>query len=698
MRNRRFSPHLVFIPFFAVFLVSPFLIANVNAQEKDLPARYREFLDLTRYIILDEELEVFFKLDSDRDRDAFIVTFWKQRDPTPGTPRNEYQDEHLRRFNHANRILGRGTPRDGWQTDQGRIYIILGPPVSTDRFLGSSDVYPTEVWSYYGDESKGLPAHFSVVFYKRRGAGEFVIYNPAADGPGSLLVRNEGFDPANYEQLYRQIEEVAPTLAPVTLSMIPGEIPFDFHPSLETHEIMTSIFASPSRDVNVSYATHFLDYKGMVSTDYMTNYVGSAAHLAVLPDPALGLDFVHFAIVPERISVDYYDERDEYYCSFKLTVSLRDGDDIILQYSKDLPVYIPPDDLESVLAHGLSIEDSFPAAAGDHRLIVLVQNSVQKEFCLYEGDIRVPEASEEFRLYGPFVGSGFEEYAPDLHLPFKVGTRKLLVDPTQTLSPKDTLCLQAVLQNVTEPLWRGGRLEISIEGLKPQDPSRKSFSRNLRDMPFWKTLVYDTSIPARELSADYYEVRLSVISPEGSTVAQEEANVIVSPQAGLLHPLANAKAFPHANRFLYRYMLGSQYDKLENMELAGTHYEAGFGLWPEYERGIVDFARFCLRVGRFDRGLELIERLRGSEAFRFEYFLVKGLALQGKQEYSRAVESLLQANTVYNADSELLNALGFCYDKIGEPEKALEALRASLRMNPDQEGVKSLIAEIEKKK
>ena len=559
-------------------------------------------------------------------------------------------------------------------------------------------MYPAEVWSYYGDESKGLPAHFAVVFFKKRGAGEFVIYNPAADGPGSLLIRNEGFDPANYEQLYRQIEEVAPTLAPVTLSMIPGEIPFDFHPSLETHEIMTSIFASPSKDVNVSYATHFLDYKGMVSTDYMTNYITSAAHLVVMPDPDLGMDFVHFAIVPERVSVDYYQERDEYYCSFKLTVSLRDGEDIILQYSKDLPVYIPPDDLESVLAHGLSIEDSFPAAAGTHRLIVLVQNSVQKEFCLYEGDIQVPEASDRFRLHGPFVGNGFEKYAPDLHIPFKVGIQKLLVDPAQTLSPKDALCLQAVLQNVTESLWRGGRLEIRIEGLRPSDPSRKSFSRSLRDMPYQRILAFDASIPAGELSADYYTVRLSVISPEGRTVAQEEAHVIVSPQEGLLHPLANAKAFPHANRFLYRYMLGSQYDKLENMTLAQAHYEAGFGLRPEYERGIVDFARFCLKAGRFDRSLELIERLRESATFRFEYFLIEGLAFQGKREYPRAIESLLRGNAVYNADTELLNALGFCYDQIGEPEKALEALRASLRLNPEQEGVRDLIAEIEKKR
>jgi GWxTD domain-containing protein len=686
------------ILFCLCFLTAGIPLRAIQGKERDLPVHYREFLDLTRYIALAEEQKVFLRLDSDRDRDAFIRTFWKQRDPTPGTPHNEYREEHLQRFNHANKFLGRGTPRAGWQTDQGRIYIILGPPVSIDRFLGSSDVYPAEVWSYYGDESKGLPAHFAVVFYKRRGAGEFVIYNPAADGPGSLLIRNEGFDPANYEQLYRQIEEVAPTLAPVVLSMIPGDIPFDFHPSLDSHQIMTSIFASPSRDVNVTYATHFLDYRGMVSTDYMTNYIESTAQLAVFPDPVLGLEFVHFAIVPERVSVDYFEARDQYYCNFKLTVSLRRDDEIILQYSKDLPVYIPPEELEIVLAHGLSIEDSFPVAQGEHRLIVLVQNSVQKEFCLYEQDIQVPAGTDEVRVYGPFVGFGFQDYAPDLHIPFKVGGKKLLLDPRSTFSRQDDFCVRTLLGNVSEALWRTARLEIRISGLRETDPSHKSFSRNLRDMPFGRVLNFESSFPVEELTPDYYTIRVSVIGGDGGEITQQEGRFIVSPEAEIPHPMANAKGFRHSDRFLYAYMLASQYDKLGDPVRAEARFTEGYTMRPEYQRGIVDFARFHLKAGNFEQSLALAERLREAESFRFEYHLIRGLAFQGMQEYDRAVESLLQGNAAYNADTELLNALGSCYDRIGEPQKALEVLRASLRLNPEQQGVRNLIARIEKKK
>jgi len=139
-----------------ILLIVLMLAANDYAltkkiKEKDLPKKYRDFLDLVAYIILPEEKEVFLQLTNDRDRDLFIESFWKQRDPTPGTPQNEFKEEHIRRFNYANKFFSRNSPREGWRTDMGRFYIILGPPTSIERFEGTLGVYPTQVWYYYGD-------------------------------------------------------------------------------------------------------------------------------------------------------------------------------------------------------------------------------------------------------------------------------------------------------------------------------------------------------------------------------------------------------------------------------------------------------------------------------------------------------------------------------------------------------------------
>ncbi|MGZ5556392.1 MAG: GWxTD domain-containing protein, partial [Candidatus Aminicenantales bacterium] len=154
------------------------MAAGPHADVK-LPEVYQRWLeDEVVYIITPQEREVFLKLRSDRERDLFIEAFWKQRDPTPGTPANEFKTEHYRRIAHADRYLGRDAPRPGRRTDRGRIYIILGEPMDTQRYIGKSSVYDTEVWFYQGKVDLGLPAGFNVVFFKEAGHGEFRLYSP----------------------------------------------------------------------------------------------------------------------------------------------------------------------------------------------------------------------------------------------------------------------------------------------------------------------------------------------------------------------------------------------------------------------------------------------------------------------------------------------------------------------------------------
>ncbi len=87
---------------------------------------YRQWLnDEVVHIISPVERDVFLKLQSDRERDLFIEAFWRQRDPTPGTPDNEFKAAHYRRIEYANAKWT--TPeRPGWKTAAGRWYILTG--------------------------------------------------------------------------------------------------------------------------------------------------------------------------------------------------------------------------------------------------------------------------------------------------------------------------------------------------------------------------------------------------------------------------------------------------------------------------------------------------------------------------------------------------------------------------------------------
>ena len=55
---------------------------------------------------------------------------------------------------------------------------------------------------------------------------------------------------------------------------------------------------------------------------------------------------------------------------------------------------------------------------------------------------------------------------------------------------------------------------------------------------------------------------------------------------------------------------------------------------------------------------------------------------------------LARAMQIRPADTTLLNALGESFIKIGDAEKAKEALERSLAMDPDQQVTKDLLASI----
>lgn len=678
-------------------LCTSLLFSAQKIKEKDLSPKYREFLKLTRYIILPQEEEVIMQLTSDRDRDIFIETFWKQRDPTAGTPENEYKEEHIKRFRYANKHFGRGTPREGWMTDRGRIYVILGPPASIENFEVIQGLYPARVWFYYGDRTKGLPAHFGLVFFEKHGAGEFKLYDPVSDGPGSLMVQSRVSAPTQYKELYETLRELAPTLADVSLSMVVGESSVSYQPSPRNAILLADIFDSPKKDINASYATHFLDYKGMVSTEYMTNYIESEAQVELIQDPLMEMNFLHFSMIPLHLTVEYYEPKDQYYCNFELNVSLREEENIIFQYTKNFPMYFDKDRYDFIKQNGVALEDSFPVAEGDFQLTLLLQNSVGKEFSVFEQNVAVPDNGEQPGIAGPFLGYKVENYQSTMHLPFKILDKKLVVDPKNTFSVSDEIILLFNVVNVSDIMWKEGRVEVQVISVSGKETSQKSFSMKLENYPLHKIINMSHSLRAEEFPPDYYEIKLILLNQKNEILDEKKENFIISPVQGISHPVTHAKGFSHMDSYMYYYALATQYEKMGNLDKAEINYAKALSLGPEYTKGLIEYSNFLFKINKFGKILELADHLKGDENLKFDYFLLKGKAHMGLSDYSKAVESLLEANKIYNSHVGLLNSLGYCYYRIGNREEALRSLNSSLRLDPNQKEVKKLIELIEKK-
>jgi GWxTD domain-containing protein len=145
----------------------------------------REF-NLIRYIISKEEQEIFGDLNLDGKR-QFIEDFWKRRDPTPETLINEFRQEHVRRFEEANRLFTQAK-REGWKTDLGRVFIVYGKPDEVERHANQIDLRPYEVWYYFNIEG-GV----QFIFGDLDGFGNYTLIHSTA--------RNEVNDPDYFRWL-----------------------------------------------------------------------------------------------------------------------------------------------------------------------------------------------------------------------------------------------------------------------------------------------------------------------------------------------------------------------------------------------------------------------------------------------------------------------------------------------------------------
>lgn len=662
-----------------------------------LAPQYQEWLRLTTYIIKEKEREVFLKLTNDRDRDIFIQMFWKTRDPTPATPENEFRDEILKRYAEANKRYHFGG-QEGWRTDRGRFYIILGEPASRVQIAGSNDLWPVEIWSWYGDPARNMPTHFSLVFYQRGGVGEFKLYDPVSDGPGKLLIKgSQEYEPSDYESMYDAIRDLQPELAAVCLSIIPGDIPYMYQPSPETAIMMANIVESPKKTVSESYATHFLNYRGYVSTEYLTNYMENSGSVNVVFDPVTSLPFVDFAVVPKNLSLDFYEPKREYSCSFEINVSLRAGEKVVYQYTKEYPLTIPEAELSAAEITGVAIQDGFPAIPGRYKLAVLLQNKTGREFSILERDVEVPASGGSARIVGPVVGHRLAEARADLRQPYQAGNRRIHVDPRNTLGLSDEVAYLFHVLGLTEDLWKTGSVRIVVQGTKPSSPFQKTLAVRLGDQPYRGLLTIGQSIPAADIPPDYYDFVVSLLDGQGKVLSEERSNFVVSPRKTVSHPMTLAKSASQSNRFVFDYMLAAQFDQAGEAEAAEAAYERALAANPAFTGRIPEYCGFLIRKKKFDRALALAERIKDDTRLAYQYRFIRGKALVGLGRYEDAVGDLQEANKIYNSDPALLSALGLAYWKTGRTEDARNALNAALKLNPDQPEVKALLAEIEKR-
>ena len=666
---------------------------------KNLEERYQYWWNMVYHISTKEERDIFLKLTSNKDRDIFIRTFWQQRDPSPGTEENEYKNEIEERFAYVNKYFSRGSSKPGWMTDMGKFHMILGKPTSIERFESKAGMYPAQVWYYHGDSSVGLPALFTITFYKPQNTTEWKFYHPIQDGPASLLIQWAPTDEFNYEKLYDKIKELVPELAMPAITMIPNEIAPGFQPSLRNNLILSNIYEAPTRKINVSYATHFLNYKGYVDVEASVNYVENTYLVSVTRYQPFGLNFVNISLNPKKISLGYSEESEKYFFNFDVSVSLRKGDNYIYEYTKKFDFYIEPERVDVLKANGIVIHDSFPVIPGEYMVMVYAMNSVGKEFTYFEKKIDVPPLGETPILITPVIGYKSELQSDNFFFPYRFDDKKLFIETGNNFKLKEKPLVLIGAYNLDRQTWEKGKLELELKGLNERKPFKKTYSFPLNQYEYQRDLNILQRIgeDVGGLNPDYYELLVKLVDGTGKIWDTKEARFGISPISAVAYPMETFKKARADNPYLFYYTLAQQYEKIGNSQEAGKYYARAVENNPEFLEGTIAHLNILNKEKKYTEVLVKVEKLKGEEKFSLEYHLVKAEALFGMKDYKEALNNLLKANTIYDSDIRVLNLLGFTLLNLNEYEEALKAFNASLSLNDKQTFIQDTVKKVKEK-
>ncbi len=666
--------------------------AVADERLERLPPEYRKWLEEeVVYIISDSEKDVFLSLGTQEERERFVEAFWRARDPDPATKDNEFLTEHYRRLQHASTKLSRETARPGWKTDRGRMYIILGEPQTITRFEAQNEVVQCELWVYPAQPEKGLPSSFNLLFFRRRGLGEYELYDPVLHGPNSLMTGYQYTPSSDNSEALEVLQRISPDLARAALTLDLGE-PVDFvsrRPAFGTNILMARIETSAKRTARADYADAYLRFGNRVSSDYSFRYVPSESGFVVLYGPD-STPFVHFTVElsPENFALQVSEDGSKFYTTLDVTREVRTRNGVLVELEEqEAYLELPPNEFERGARLPFAFQDAFPLVPGDYRVSVVLRNRAVHQFTVAERSLEVAL----LRVGQPGLGGLAVGY---LH-------ERPLSEAMPGYLPAFQVGYDRIYPAVSSLFPAGAELVALAQAHGARAGSHLRFSLLAGDVVLdeHETRVDEgpnsavvQKFPLRQVAGGNYVLRVQLSDPDGAILDERRTEVVVSPRSAVDRPgFIYRRGFPQSPGSL-ALARGEQLWSLQRheeaiAELRQAVAEGG----PRLPEASWKLAGALLATKRAEEALDLLLPLE--ERFRERYEVIAGLgyAYYFRQDYARAREFLERAAGLRPPDSALLNALGDSFGKLGERQKALGAYRRSLELDPTQEEVQKLL-------
>jgi GWxTD domain-containing protein len=485
-----------------------------------LEPRHHEWLDEVDYIITKQELDAFLALDNVQARDQFIEIFWKVRDPTPGSAQNEYRDEHRRRFEHANRIYGRGTARPGWKTDRGRMYIVLGKPQSISRYTSSLTTVESETWFYSGLTLPGVPPFLRLLFYRPDNIGEHRLFVPGQDRPVDLMLANQKTEQP--ENILDTLHYVDPELAAAAVSIRPGDSGSILLSAGDAPMVLNRVARAPQRTVDTSYVQRIASGAAAVELEYSFSYtpMASIARLFYHPGSGMTLDYA-LEIQPQNLTLVQY--QNQIYTTLDVLGALKDRQDRqVVTIDEQTELHLKPNELERIRYRPVNFHGRVAALPGTFELSLLLKSEASKQYA--RGDQKLEAADPAKTLVWsstPLPCSKFEPDAPvqpEVEKAFQFGSFRLYPQVSATFRPIDKPLVYVQLYSARLAPERLLAHRLQVELLDAAGNAVKSvvvpLGQAVRDADGRVHAVAELELAG--LGTADYELRSTLLGPDGA--------------------------------------------------------------------------------------------------------------------------------------------------------------------------------------
>ena len=672
-----------------LLLAGPAAPRAASAQELT-PDHRRWIEEEVTYIVTERERDVFLALGTADERDRFIEAFWLKRDPVPGTPVNEFQQEHYRRLEHADRELRGEAFSPGWRTDRGRMHIILGPPRSIETFDNYNQLYTSQLWFYHGDPERNLPSFFYLLFFKRQDAVQYRLFIPGADVPGDLLRGPaRSFPEQNMEQLVR----ISPELARAALAVDASEAVdiMGGYVGLGSEAAMARIEASPKFAVRTDYLDAWERYGRRVSADYSFNFVPSADSFAVLSGPDR-TSYLHFSIELdlEDLPMDTSRDGSRSFTTLDASLEVRDREGrLILTDEREAFVQVTKAQLEAIRGSTFAYQDGVPLAPGDYEVMLILRNRVSRQYTVAEHAVRVSDPPRGQPGLSDIVLGFRTETMPDgpgAFMTFQAGATRVHPAARGAFASGETV------HCIFQLLAADSSHELHFAVLRGDDV----VAERVRDVLRAEPPFIEEKFSLEGVVADRYELRVRLQDGGGSVLAEKTAPFSVSPRAGIPRAgLFARRSFDATRRALVAVVLGDQHWAMEDFAAAERLFEQAVAeADPEVPEAQWKLAGSYLRSGRAESALRLLLPLQFEHAERYEVVVGLGLGFYLRGNLKAAAAHLAKAVSLRPPQPGVLNALGDTYLRLGDRARAREVFERSVAIDPEQPDILARLAEL----